>query len=217
MRNPNPTNRPPLGRVEAELDARLLAVWLKAWEIDAWEFERSQLYARSVEALARDPDRRLQGLTDRQQFLVRIGSVYERWPSVERRDYGRRLARADREVQLICASPQSDVPTLDLIHAWSQPEAQELLRAWWEPAIRPAYAAAYEGTKAAMITTSGLKRGPHFKGGWDTVRHSQALLDFFTQSARAADAAQFSGQRLSSWNSSTWASLGVLYYLWRLP
>jgi hypothetical protein len=39
MRNPNPDEPSTFGRVEAELDARLLAVWLKAWEIDAWDLE----------------------------------------------------------------------------------------------------------------------------------------------------------------------------------
>jgi hypothetical protein len=37
MRNSNPSEPATFARVEAELDARLLAVWLQAWEIDVWD------------------------------------------------------------------------------------------------------------------------------------------------------------------------------------
>jgi hypothetical protein len=149
-------------------------------------FENSQRYAREVEVLAREPDRPLPSLSDDERLLVRVGAICERWPSVDRHRYGKELASAFRELRPICAAPQSNVPTDDLIRAWSQPEAHDLWPDWWNPEIGSAYAPAYEGSKAAMVTTAGLKRGPHIKGGWDVLVHSPNLQDHFEQLARAA-------------------------------
>jgi hypothetical protein len=37
MRTPTPGEPSTFERVEVELDARLLAVWLQAWEVDEWD------------------------------------------------------------------------------------------------------------------------------------------------------------------------------------
>jgi hypothetical protein len=142
-------------------------------------FLRSSRYLRALDLMAQAPDLRLLGFSEAETVAIYAGAAIRQYPEVSRIEFMKLVFDSYNLLRPVWAAPRSDTPTLDFLRAWSGEEASKLWVTWQHPSMRRQHAAAYEGTKACVLATAGLRRGPHFLHGWDAVFSGGPIASHF--------------------------------------
>jgi hypothetical protein len=156
-------------------------------------FERSKRFKRGLEILEKNPEARLEGYTADEQLLILVARTKRRFPSLDVDAFGHMLADAYNACAPVIPAPRVDLPTDDIVAAWSQPEAKQLWSRWWLANTRRQDAPSNQGAKAVAVHTAAMRRGPHVISGWDAARNGGPLLELLTryshEEARGGDPA----------------------------